>query len=417
LTQKPAEPREKTPAREEEMLRLIAFVSGALLDAAPFPQRLGGILTCIASAFNSKACVIRELQGYKLKLLAASGADMKTLPADLPATFGIAGRLLDTQRGLIINDVPHDPLTAPIHKSAMAGHFRFGHYAGAPMMTESKPIGAVGIYRDPGEPEYEPQDLLYLEIVANQLAVSLQNNRLYREQISQRELLEREVRQRRRIEKKVQKQLQQSERLVKSNQKLVEELQQALTRLSDAYDVTLEAWCAALDLRDEGTMGHSVRVTETALQLARRVRYPEEELATFRRGSLLHDIGKMAIPDSILLKPGPLTNDEWAIMRRHPELASEFLHKTEFLRDCAEIPLCHHERWDGSGYPHGLSGESIPLSARIFSVVDVWDALSSDRPYRKAWKQEQVIEYLRENRGAQFDARIVDSFLEMLLAP
>jgi HD-GYP domain-containing protein (c-di-GMP phosphodiesterase class II) len=132
-----------------------------------------------------------------------------------------------------------------------------------------------------------------------------------------------------------------------------------------------------------------------------------------RRGALLHDIGKIGIPDSILLKPGPLTDDEWEVMRRHPTYAHELLAPIAYLRPSLDIPYCHHEKWDGSGYPRGLAGETIPLAARIFAVVDVWDALSSDRPYRDAWPSEEVLQYLRDGAGAHFDPRIVDTFLRL----
>jgi HD-GYP domain-containing protein (c-di-GMP phosphodiesterase class II) len=141
---------------------------------------------------------------------------------------------------------------------------------------------------------------------------------------------------------------------------------------------------------------------------------PNEQLIHIWRGVRLHDIGKMGIPDSILLKPGPLTDIEWEIMRRHPQYAYELLAPIEYLRPALEIPYYHHERWDGSGYPHGLKGEEIPLAARIFAVVDAWDALTSDRPYRSAWEQKKSLEYILEQRGKQFDPAVVDIFLRII---
>jgi len=198
------------------------------------------------------------------------------------------------------------------------------------------------------------------------------------------------------------------------NAGLFERLQAANTELTLAYDTTLEGWAKALELRDQETKGHSDNVTEITLQMAQAFGITSAELVHIRRGALLHDIGKMGIPDSILLKPGPLTPQEWEIMRKHPTYAYELLYPIAFLRPALEIPYCHHEHWDGSGYPRGLRGEVIPLSARIFAVVDVWEALSSDRPYREAWPKEKVIAYLREQSDAQFDPRLVDLFLEML---
>ncbi|NWG21181.1 MAG: HD-GYP domain-containing protein [Chloroflexi bacterium] len=162
------------------------------------------------------------------------------------------------------------------------------------------------------------------------------------------------------------------------------------------------------------TEGHSERVTELTLQLARRLQVPAEELDHIRRGALLHDIGKMGIPDHILLKPGPLSVDEWAIMREHPVHAFRWLAPIPFLRPALAIPYAHHERWDGSGYPRGLHGDQIPLAARIFAVVDVWDALRSSRPYRAAWSEEQTIAYLSSLAGTHFDPQIVETFLAML---
>ena len=164
-----------------------------------------------------------------------------------------------------------------------------------------------------------------------------------------------------------------------------EQIRALNAELFQAYDATIEGWSRALDYRDHETEGHSRRVTELTLRLARALGMNEEELVHVRRGALLHDIGKMGVPDRVLLKPGPLDDGEWEIMRRHPSLAREMLWPITFLRPALNIPYCHHEKWNGSGYPQCLQGEQIPLAARLFAVVDVWDALRSDRPYRKAW--------------------------------
>jgi HD-GYP domain-containing protein (c-di-GMP phosphodiesterase class II) len=170
----------------------------------------------------------------------------------------------------------------------------------------------------------------------------------------------------------------------------------------------------ALDLRDKETEGHSKRVTELTVRLARAIGIDGDELTHLRRGALLHDVGKLGIPDAILLKPGKLTDEEWVIMRRHPQYACDMLAPIAYLRPALDIPRCHHEKWDGSGYPRGLKGEEIPLSARLFAVVDVWDALRSDRPYRSGWPSEQVIAYIQEGRGTHFDPQVVDLFLRVL---
>lgn len=200
-------------------------------------------------------------------------------------------------------------------------------------------------------------------------------------------------------------------------QQLIEEranLQRANRELAQAYDETLKGWSLALELRDYETQGHSKRVTEMTLRLARAIGISNSELIHIRRGALLHDIGKMGIPDSILHKPGPLTDGEWEIMRHHPVYAYELLAPITYLRPALDIPYSHHEKWNGSGYPRGLKGEQIPLAARIFAVVDVWDALRSIRPYRNAWSEEKVRTYIHEQAGIHFEPQIVPIFLTLI---
>jgi putative nucleotidyltransferase with HDIG domain len=193
---------------------------------------------------------------------------------------------------------------------------------------------------------------------------------------------------------------------------LFENLQRSNIDLALAYNATIEGWSRALDLRDKETEGHSLRVTELTLKLARLMGMKDAQLIDVKRGALLHDIGKMGVPDAILLKPGPLTEEEWEIMRRHPQYAFELLSPIAYLRNALDIPYCHHEKWDGTGYPRGMKGDQIPLSARIFAVVDVWDALTSERPYRPAWSTSKALDYLRENSGSHFDPQVVNVFLE-----
>lgn len=187
--------------------------------------------------------------------------------------------------------------------------------------------------------------------------------------------------------------------------------------LSQAYETTLEGWSRALDLRDNETEGHTQRVAELTVRLARAMGLSDEDLVQIRRGALLHDIGKIAIPDSIMFKPGALTPDEVQIMRRHADYAYELLSPIAYLQPALDIPYCHHEKWDGTGYPRRLKGEQIPLSARIFAVVDVWDALRSNRPYRRAWSEERTREYIREQAGKHFDPKVVEEFMKMLEGP
>ncbi len=193
------------------------------------------------------------------------------------------------------------------------------------------------------------------------------------------------------------------------------DLLQAHGELQDAYEATLKGWVRALDFRDNETGDHSRRVTLLTVELARLMGINEDELVHVRRSALLHDIGKIAVPDSILHKTGPLTEAEWDIMRKHPQIAIEMLEPIEYLRPALAIPFNHHERWDGTGYPRGIKGEEIPLAARIFAVVDVWDALSSDRPYRKAWPYEKIVEHMRQQSGTHFDPKVVELFLKMMV--
>ena len=243
-------------------------------------------------------------------------------------------------------------------------------YLGIPLVAKGVVVGVLELYNRnpfPSEPEWAS----FLEALAAQAAIALENATLF------------------------------------------EDLQKANSDLTMAYDATIEGWAHALELRDGETEGHSQRVSEMAVELARAMGISEDQLIHVRRGTLLHDIGKMGIPDSILLKPAPLTADEWKIMRQHPTYALELLSGIDFLKPAMEIPYCHHERWNGTGYPCGLKQEEIPITARIFAVVDVWDALRSDRPYRLAWKDDQARAYLRELSGIEFDPKVVEMFLSV----
>ncbi|MEI8130880.1 MAG: HD domain-containing phosphohydrolase [Leptolinea sp.] len=191
-------------------------------------------------------------------------------------------------------------------------------------------------------------------------------------------------------------------------------LQKSSEELLSAYSATLQGWSNALELREHETAGHSQRVVKTTLKLARLMGIKEEEMVHIQRGALLHDIGKMGIPDSILLKPGPLSDDEWVIMRQHPQYAYRLLSIIPFLEPALNIPYCHHEKWDGTGYPRRLKGEEIPLAARLFAIVDVFDALTADRPYRPAWTEESTIQFIQGQRDKHFDPQVVDAFLTLV---
>jgi PAS domain S-box-containing protein len=197
------------------------------------------------------------------------------------------------------------------------------------------------------------------------------------------------------------------------NRQLFDNLQHSNLELMQAYDATIEGWSQAMDLRDKETEGHTLRVTELTVRLAGAMDMSKDEIVLVRRGALLHDMGKLGVPDAILLKSGKLTNEELALMKQHPQFAYNMLSPIAYLRPALDIPYCHHEKWDGSGYPRRLKGEQIPLAARIFAVVDVWDALTSDRPYRKAWKETEALEYIRNQSGQHFDPKVVEVFLRV----
>jgi putative nucleotidyltransferase with HDIG domain len=247
----------------------------------------------------------------------------------------------------------------------------FVAYYGVPLIAKGRVTGVLEIFhRAPLDAEQEWLD--FLEALADQAAIAIDNAALF-------------------------------DGLQRSNLELIR-----------AYDATIEGWSHALDLRDEETEGHSERVMEMTIRLAQSREMSAADLVHVRRGALLHDIGKMGIPDDILLKPGPLTNEEWTIMRKHPQYAYEMLSPIAFLRPALDIPYCHHEKWDGTGYPRGLMGDRIPLAARLFAVVDVWDALRSDRPYRQGWPEAEVMEHIHTQAGRHFDPEVVDAFLRMI---
>jgi putative nucleotidyltransferase with HDIG domain len=256
-------------------------------------------------------------------------------------------------------------------RSRLIGREEFVTYLGVPLVVKGEVRGVLEIFhRAPLKPTDEWLD--FLNTLAGQAAIAIDNATLFTD------------------------------------------LQKSNMNLKLAYDTTLEGWSRALDLRDHETEGHTERVAEMTVRLAREAGMNEMDVVQIRRGALLHDIGKMAIPDTILHKPGPLTTEEWEIMRQHPGRACDLLRPIEYLSPALDIPWCHHEKWDGSGYPQGLAGEQIPLAARLFAVVDVWDALRSDRPYRQGWDDDRVREYLRAEAGRHFDPQVVDLFLRAI---
>jgi len=281
---------------------------------------------------------------------------------------GLAGRAAEIMDVVYINDLSEEK-TLLQHSPLLEGE-GFVAYYGAPLISKGKVQGVLELFhRSPLNPDEEWEN--FLHTLTSETAIAVDSALLFRD-------------------------------LEKSN-----------LDLAVAYETTLEGWARTLELRDRETQGHSQRVLDLTLRLARKLGFTDEELVHVQRGALLHDIGKMGVPDNILLKKGSLTEAEWEIMHKHPIYAYDMLSTIPFLRKALDIPYCHHEKWDGSGYPRGLKGEEIPLSARIFAVVDVWDALRSDRPYRLAWKDEKTLDYIQAESGSHFDPMVVDAFMEI----
>ncbi|GAA0502107.1 HD domain-containing phosphohydrolase [Deinococcus depolymerans] len=319
--------------------------------------------------------LIEERLGHPFVRVASLDADgsLVTLARETggpsePVATGFAGECLRLGRSVLVGDVRLDPL---YERPGGAHGDRVRSELVTPLRVAGQPWGVLAV-ESPEVDAFDDGDRQALETVAGQVGAAL------------------------------------------ANVLLLADLRGSRDELRRAYDQTIEGWARALDFRDRETEGHSQRVTELAVSLARRMGLRGEQLVHLRRGALLHDIGKMGIPDAILLKPGPLDEEEWAVMRRHPEMALSLLEPIEFLRDALDIPSAHHEKWNGRGYPAGLAGEEIPLAARIFAVIDVWDALRHDRPYRPAWDAARARALLEAESGEHFDPAVVRAFLAWL---
>jgi putative nucleotidyltransferase with HDIG domain len=355
--------------RQIERLSALRAIDTAIGSSLDLTVTLNVILDQVTTMLHvdAAAVLLRKAQSPSLEYVAVHGIWRSALPqAELLFGAGCAGYVALQQRALRLPNV--GALAAP-EEHPLQGE-GFAAYYGVPLIVKGYVAGVLEIFNraliDPDQ-EWET----FLETLAGQAAIAIDHARLF------------------------------------------DSMQRAHTELSLAYDTTLAGWARALELRDKETEGHAQRVTELTVALARMLGFGDAELVHVRRGALLHDIGKMGIPDSILLKPGPLTDDEWVIMRRHPRYAYEMLAPIHYLRPALDIPHYHHERWDGGGYPHGLKGEAIPLAARIFAVVDVWDAMRFDRPYRKGWPEDQVLAHIRAGSGTHFDPQVVAAFEQL----
>lgn len=308
--------------------------------------------------------------GWTLRCAAAVGFKMfqGCSPHEIRLGEGLAGRAALERKPMVQNNLVEE--YPPTELERLAGEEICGRVA-LPMLAKGELKGVLEVfYRQ--QMAFDPEWVEYLETLAGQAAIAIDNAQLF------------------------------------------DQAQRSSKELAAAYDTTLEGWARALELRDRETEGHTRRAAELTIRLGRRLGMSEAELVHVWRGAILHDIGKLGIPDEILSKPGALTEEEWQVMREHPRLGYELLKPIPYLAPALEIPYCHHEHWDGKGYPRQLKGERIPLSARIFAVADVWDALRSDRPYRPAWDNAATRAYIVQNSGTHFDPQVVEAFEHLL---
>ena len=334
----------------------VGFTLGILLDQV---TKQLGVHAADVLIFNATSQTFKFVSGRGFHTQALQHTDLRL-------GDGYAGRAARERKVVIIQDLARN--TGGLKRSAEFLQEGFYTYVGVPLIAKGQVKGVLEIFQRKAF-ELDQEQQTFLEMLAGQAAIAIDSAQLF------------------------------------------ENLQSSNSELMMAYDETIEGWSRAMDLRDKETEGHTQRVTELTLRLAASMGFGGTDLVHIRRGTLLHDIGKIGVPDEILHKPGTLTEEEWVIMRKHPQFAYDMLAPIIYLRPAIDIPYCHHEKWDGTGYPRGLKGEQIPLAARIFAVVDVWDALCSDRPYRKAWPEEKVRRYIEGQPGKHFDPHIVEVFL------
>jgi PAS domain S-box-containing protein len=369
---------EQTQQNAAQLTR-VANIGGALAETLDLPQLYSLLATSVLSLLPETHTVIISMfdpagQTVTCVYFIQDGSlqDTSRSPAVLIDAPGneLQADVLRQRRALIVNNFHDESRTARIADTGVLGP-KTRSVLAAPLLAKGDLLGVLQLQSRVLN-RFSQTDADLVSLVCNSAAAAVQNARLFGY-------------------------------LEISNQELVA-----------AYDATIEGWSSALELRDRETAGHSQRVTDLTLRLAQAMRVPEEELVNIRRGSLLHDIGKLGTPDSIIFKTGPLNNDEREVMYRHPELALQLLGHIEYLKPAIDIPYCHHEHWNGTGYPRQLNGEEIPLAARIFTVVDVWDALLSDRSYRHAWRREDVLKFIKEKAGVFFDPKVVETFLQLI---
>jgi len=358
--------------RQLDRLSALRAIDLAITSGLDLKLTLGMILSHVTAQLNMDAATVLLLDPHSQLLEFAAGFGFKTAAlqhTSLRIGEGYAGKAILARETIHIHDL--NKRSTDFLRSPDFSTEGFITYYAVPLIARGQALGVLEIFHR-GSFQVDNDWLDFMNMLAGETAIAIDSAVMFKN------------------------------------------LQRTNLELSLAYDKTIEGWSRALDLRDHETEGHTLRVVQTTLQLARQLMIPESEMIHIRRGATLHDIGKVAIPDSILLKPGPLDDDEWAVMRKHPLIAVDLLGPITHLSPALAIPRSHHEKWDGSGYPDALSGDSIPLAARLFAVVDVFDALTSDRPYRPAWTHPDALEYIRAQSGAHFDPSVVPVFLEMI---
>jgi putative nucleotidyltransferase with HDIG domain len=356
-------------ARQRQIGALVG-VGSAINSSLGLKRVLEKVMDTLIALMNAERgfLMLREPTG-ELKVRIARGIDNVNLEENVFAISNtVVSRVAESGVAVLTTNAQEDPRFG--EQLSVAAYHLLSILC-APLKIKDDLIGVIYVDNRAHTGIFHTDDLEMISAFANQAAVAIDNARLF------------------------------------------DDLQESNAELEIAYQATLEGWVRALDLRDKETEGHTKRVTTLTQRLARSLGVGDDALLHITRGALLHDIGKMAIPDGILLKPSDLTMEERVLIQKHPSYAYEMLSPIKFLLPALDIPYCHHEKWDGSGYPRGLKGDEIPFAARIFCVVDVWDALISDRPYRMGLEPGDVKKRIREGAGSHFDPRVVDVFLEL----
>ena len=363
---------EMETVRRLQNIQALQRIDQAIAGSLDLKLTLNVVLEQTKTELNVDAAAVLLCNPHTQTLEFAAGIGFRSKAFErsrLRLGEGHGGRAALERRTVSVTNLPEN--SDQFVRAALLADEGFIAYFGTPLIAKGQVSGVLEVFhRSPFIPNQNWLD--FLEVLAGQTAIAVDSASLFTD------------------------------------------LQHSNTELFNAYDSTIEGWSHALDLRDKETEGHTLRVTEMTMKLTHAAGMTEAELVHVRRGALLHDIGKMGVPDNILLKPDKLTDEEWVAMRKHPTFAFELLSPIAYLRPALDIPYCHHEKWDGSGYPRGLKGEQIPLAARLFAIIDVWDALRSDRPYRQGWSKEKVMEHIKSLSGTHFDPKAVELFFNMM---